>query len=529
VVHFPELAEHGDVSDYFEAGNTPDDLKARADSVVLWSPAARRAEAPAATIAHDDPIPLIPELAPATEYPVGALGAVLGEAAVSIARKVQCPTEIAAQSVLAVAALAAQAHADVMLPFGQTRPLSLFCFTVAQSSDRKSSADLEALAPIREYEQELGAQYAYELEHARTVQAAWQAERKKIEGNRKLEYAARIEALKQLGREPDMPLHPLLTVPEPTIEGLTRMWALAPASLGVFSAEGGQLVGGHSMSEDNRLKSAAFYSELWDGKPVRRVRAGDGVTLLNGRRLALHVMIQPEAAQAFLSDSLLRSQGLLSRILVAAPATLAGQRLYREADARNDIAIAAYGRKITQLLSRTWPLAEGRRNELAPRVLRMSAGAQEVWRALHDDIERRSGPAGELAPVREFAGKTAEHSARIAGVLSIAADCDAPEISGVTMDDAAALARWYLGEAQRLAAASMTDPKVARAQRLLEWMQARSVPEDGVSVRWITQFAPADLRTKAAAEGAVAVLVAHGWLRPRPGGKRWELVGGVRP
>jgi hypothetical protein len=97
------------------------------------------------------------------------------------------------------------------------------------------------------------------------------------------------------------------------------------------------------------------------------------------------------------------------------------------------------------------------------------------------------------------------------------------------MDDAAALARWYLGEAQRLAAASMTDPKVARAQRLLEWMQARSVPEDGVSVRWITQFAPADLRTKAAAEGAVAVLVAHGWLRPRPGGKRWELVGGVRP
>src|SRR5215211_588334 len=48
----------------------------------------------------------------------------------AISRKVQVPEAIAAQSVLAVAALASQAHADVMLPYGQTRPLSLFLVTV---------------------------------------------------------------------------------------------------------------------------------------------------------------------------------------------------------------------------------------------------------------------------------------------------------------------------------------------------------------------------------------------------------------
>jgi hypothetical protein len=114
----------------------------------------------ASTASDESPIPLIPELAPAAPYPVGALGPALGEAAVSIARKVQCPIEIAAQSVLAVASLAAQAHADVLMPFGQTRPLSLFLFSIALSSDRKTSADYEALTPIREREKELVARFS---------------------------------------------------------------------------------------------------------------------------------------------------------------------------------------------------------------------------------------------------------------------------------------------------------------------------------------------------------------------------------
>jgi hypothetical protein len=531
VVHFPELQLGGDVSDFLAAGGTEAELMQRVEAALPWTPTVEPARAQSNPIASadDGPIPLIPELAPAAPYPVGALGTVLGEAAVSIARKVQCPIEIAAQSVLAVASLAAQAHADVLMPFGQTRPLSLFLFSIALSSDRKTSADYEALTPIRERERELGDQYGYDLEQARMCQAAWQGERKKIEADKKLGYEERIERLKRLGREPDLPLHPILTAPEPTVEGLMKMWPNAPAALGLFSAEGGQLIGGHSMSDDNRLKTAAAYSDLWDGRPVRRVRAGDGVTLLNGRRFALHIMVQPEAAQAFLSDSLLRSQGLLSRILIAAPQTMAGQRFYKSADDNDSNSIRAYSRIIRRLLEMPLPLADGRRNELLPRVLRCSSDAVEVWREFHDHIEGRSGPSSELAAVREFAGKAAEHTARIAGVLAIVADAGAQEISADTMRDATALVEWYVGESQRLAAAAMTDPRIARAQRLLEWTRARTdAPSDGISIRWITRHAPTDLRTKDAAESAVAVLVNHGWFRDAGKPKRWSLVEGAR-
>lgn len=94
---------------------------------------------------------------------------------------------------------------------------------------------------------------------------------------------------------------------------MTKNWPYANAALGVFTAEGGMFTAGHGMNDDNRLKTAAMLSELWDGKPIKRVRALDGVTILPGRRLALHVMIQPDAAAGFLCNETLRDQGLLSR------------------------------------------------------------------------------------------------------------------------------------------------------------------------------------------------------------------------
>ena len=365
---------------------------------------------------------------------------------------------MAAQSVLAVAALAAQAHADVQLPFGQTRPLSLALITVASSGDRKTSTDREAAWPVRTYEEELGADYADKQEATQDCTGAWDAEKKRIEGDKKQNRDGRKLLLEQLGPVPLAPLHPFITAPEPTIEGLIKAMPRAVASLGLFSAEGGQFVGGHGMSTDQRLKTAAGLSSLWDGDTIKRIRAGDGVTILKGRRLSLHMMVQPDVAAVFLNDPLLRDQGLLSRILVAAPCSMAGTRTYQETAAGDEVAIREYGKHILHLLRAPAVMAHGTDNELVARALPMSTEAQACWRAFHDETERQIGIGGRLAPVRDFAGKAAEHAARVAGVLTIVSDLNATEISSGEMADAVALVRWHLGEALRLCAASMTDP-----------------------------------------------------------------------
>lgn len=474
--------------------------------------------ADAGPASNDGPIPLFPPMPAAERFPIEALGPVLSRAAAAISRKVQVPEAIAAQSVLAAAALAAQAHADVVLPYGQTRPLSLFFVTVAASGDRKSTADNEALWPIRKREKTLKEEHEEAHREWSIAIAAYNAEKKKVESDRKMDFDARKAALTALGPEPEKPLHPFLTAPEPTIEGLVKAWTTAPAALGIFTAEGGQFIGGHGMSQDNRLKTAAAYSEIWDGHPIKRIRSLDGVSILYGRRLSMHLMVQHEAAAQFLSDGLLRDQGLLSRVLVAAPESIAGTRFYRDTAPEDDAAIRAYGARVLSILEARWPLAEGRRNELEPRALPITEEAAAAWRAFYDHIEGQCGPGSELRPIQDFAAKSAEHAARIAGVLTIVDNIHATEIGIEAMHSALTLTDWYVNEAVRLQRAARTDAKLMVAQQLLDWMRERG--EEVFSFREIVQFGPSATRTKSAAEDALTTLTAHGWVvevsaRPR--------------
>jgi hypothetical protein len=72
----------------------------------------------------EPPRPLQRSLEPADPFPMEALGSILGDAALAIVDKVQCPEAIAGQSILAAATLAVQAHADIELPQGSAAPLS---------------------------------------------------------------------------------------------------------------------------------------------------------------------------------------------------------------------------------------------------------------------------------------------------------------------------------------------------------------------------------------------------------------------
>ncbi len=457
-----------------------------------------------------EPLPLFPKAAPAKPYPLEALGEGLGAAARAIASKVQCPESMAAQSVLAVAALASQAHADVMLPYGQTRPLSLFCLTIAGSGDRKTSADREALWPIRKHEKQLRTRYDEAMPQFKIDSAAWQAQKRKIEIDNCLGLEGRKAKLVELGPEPRRPLYPFLTAPDPTLEGLNKTMVDAPASMGIFSAEGGQFIGGSGMSDDNRLRTAAGFSRFWDGEQERRVRAGDGVTILEGRRLAMHLMAQPEAAGGLLRDKTLRDQGMLSRLLVAAPDSIAGTRLYRSTSASDEEQIRAYGALILYVLETPWPMAEGKRNELLPRALEMEPEASLIWQNYFNHVERQNSKVGDLEGVGDIASKSAEQAARIAGVLTIIDDPYAVTIATDTMERACALADWYLQEALRLHGAS-ASPALISADNLLRWLAERGAGTL-IAFRDVMQFGPGSLRTKAALDAAIQTLISHGWV-----------------
>lgn len=134
----------------------------------------------APVIRSEPPQALRKEAGPPTEFPVEALGEILGNAAKAIHDKIQAPLAICGQSVLATATLAVQGHADVFLPFGQTRPISNYWLSIAGSGERKTAVDHEANAPLIEYEAELSAQYDIDYEQWKNKRDAWEKQRNAI-------------------------------------------------------------------------------------------------------------------------------------------------------------------------------------------------------------------------------------------------------------------------------------------------------------------------------------------------------------
>ncbi len=478
----------------------------------------RPVHAPPAFFDDEPPRPLSRPVTEPQPFPVEALGSVLSAAAAAIEAKVRAHPAICAVSVLAAANLAVQGHADVALPSGQSRPISLYFISIAESGDRKSSVDHEALRPIYAREAVLRDQYEASLPSYQNDKAAHDRAKDTIlKANAKADRAVIRQALDRLGPPPSPPLKPSLLCSEPTFEGLYKLFLLGQPSLGLFSTEGGGFIGGHGMNEEARLRTATGLSRLWDGVAIDRIRAGDGDQILVGRRLSCHLMLQPAVANLLLADEAMADQGLLSRMLTVAPPSLAGTRLWEEVPASAAPALKAYHNRLEAILEHPLPLVPGRRNELSPPLLPMSDAARLLWIGLANDIEYHLGSGGQYAGIRSRANKGAEMAARVAATLALFDDIRTGHIDEACMSRAVMIMRHFLSEARRMSEQAVADQPLRMAALVLDWLKT-DWKHEAVSLVDIYQRGPNPIRDLASAKAAVTILEAHGWLRRMPEG-----------
>lgn len=433
----------------------------------------------------DDALPLMAELEPPQSFPMDALPAVLGDYGRVVHRCTQAPDAIVGNSLLAAASLAVQPYANVVLPYGASVPASLYFVSVAESGERKSAVDRLALHA-----------------HAVFEKGKSDEQREAIEQHNRLEKKAKETAT--------MPRESVFLASDPTVEGLCKLLHAGLPSIGVFSAEGGRFLGGHGMSDETALRTAAGLSLFWDGAPVDRVRSGDGASKLFGRRVALHLMAQPRATFAWLSNPVLRDQGLFSRCLVAYPASTAGTRMFRSEKAEDTTAAAAYVSRMSELLGGNWPINEF--HELQPQHMGIGGPARALWIDVHNQFER--GIAGALKPIKGLASKAAEHMGRIAGVLTLIEDPTGTSVSEEAMQRAALLMEFYLGEALRLSGVQPQHEKADQASVLWAWLALRG--KKHITLPELTQHGPNKLRKADTMRGLMAVLANHYMVRPMP-------------
>jgi hypothetical protein len=461
----------------------------------------------------EGPQPLVRAVAAGAPYPAHALGPLRG-AVDAVQGMTQAPVAIPAQSALSIASLAVQGFADVET-LGGPRALSLYALTIAQSGERKSACDVPLIAALRDHEREQAKAQRDAMQSWTNAHALWRGERdrilleaKKGKGEKRTAAQADLEAL---GREPEAPASADRTVSEPTFEGLTKLFAHGQPSLGLFSDEGGQFLGGHAMNSENRQKTLAALNDLWQGNPIRRTRAGDGHATLYGRRLAVHLMVQPTVARSFMADPLAADTGFLPRFLMCEPPSAIGTRM--QANARQDEgALSAFATRLRDILETPLPMDPETR-ELQPRVLRLAADARTLLAGFADASEAAQAPGGDLAHITGTASKAAEQAARIAGVLTLWRDLHAQEVQPRDMADAITLAQFYLAEASRLASAATISTEIDKAETLRKWL-LESWGGPDVLVRDVLRRGPNVLRESPKARAALGILERHGWLVP---------------
>ena len=481
------------------------------------------------------PQPLMRPLPPSEPFPLKALGLELAGAAQAICDVVQSPIEMCAGAVLASTSFAVSAHVNIKLPTGQTKPVSCWFWCIAESGERKTATDDQAFAPQKQREQHLHARHEVELKDYEVRHKMWEAQSKAIEKDFKKSGAAGSEAhqiaLEKLGLAPDKPLLPLLMASDFTFEGLVQCLNFGQPLYGIIGSEGGQFIGGHGMTDESKLRTITGLSAAWDGEPIKRVRATE-TAILRGRRVGMHLMIQPEVAATALGDELLTKQGFMSRILACAPESLIGTRMHKDFPPEAAQVLQQYKERMLNIMGAQYPLVPGKRNELEPRTVSFSAEAEKLFWEFADEVEKAMAPGGEYESIRPFAAKLPEHAARLAAAIAGYRDL---LIASLDRDDLACgmhIAAFYATEAKRISGSSWADPRLLLAKKLLDWLLT-DWDKPSVTARDIYRYGPNAIRDRETALNLARILVEHGWLIPietrRADMHEWRIVRGSEP
>jgi hypothetical protein len=484
-----------------------DASSARPAAVAAREPARPARREPAQARPRPVPELLRRPVSRAQPYPLEALGGVLGGAATRIREVVQSPAGLCGQSVLSAASLAVQALADVSID-GRRIPLSLWHLSIGESGERKSATDALALRAHRERERALADDFVQELAAYEGDASAHKAALRRMEA--KGEPDEIRAARKALGPAPQRPLEPRMLLNEPTLEGVQRLCQRGRPSMGLFNDDAGDCIHGHAMSSDNRVRTAAVFSRMWDAGEMSRTRGGDGTSKWYGRRLAMHLMIQPVIAEQLLSDRALLEQGFLARYLVCWPESTIGTREYVAEDLMVDPVMQSYWERIHGLLAMPAAMKPGTRNELDPRTLTLAPNAKALWIEVINHIERDLRDV--FQSVRGTAGKADAQILRIAGVLTLVEDAYAGTIPLDMLERAAHLMQYHLDEAVRIIGTSSPGQPIEHAESLLQW--CRRTKREWLYSTDVLRNGPSAIRTRDAFLVAMKQLQDAGWVEP---------------
>lgn len=477
------------------------------------------------------PLPLVAKLTP-EPYPLDALPGTIRAAVEEVQGFTKAPMALIAASALGALSLAIQAHADVQRADKLAGPVALFLLTIADSGERKSTADGFFTTALRDYEAQQAEAAKPALNDYKADLDAWSVKREGIKA--KLRDLAKAEKpsdrhealLRQLEREKPLPPRvPKLLRGDETPENLAWVLCREWPSGGVVSSEAGIVFGAHGMGKDSIMRNLALLNILWDGGTLSVGRRTSESFTVKGARLTVALQVQEATLRSFFdrSGGLARGTGFLARFLVAWPESTQGYRPFTDPPPHWP-ALAAFNRRLAAILDQPVPIDE--EGALSPLLLPLTPDTKAAWVAFHDAIEGELRNGGELYDVRDVASKSADNAARVAALFQVFEHGMGGAVGLEAFEGASRIAAWHLNESRRFFGELALPVELADAVRLDGWLIAYCRRERTLIVprREVQRCGPNGLRDKAALEGALRELAEAGRVRVVHEGRRKEIL-----
>lgn len=464
----------------------------------------------------------------AGKYPLDALPGTIGAAVHEVVDFVQCPVALCACSALAVVSTVGQGLVDVRRAGRLEGPTSLFLLAMADSGERKTTADDFFSKPVAQWEAEQAEAAKPDLKRYDAEQTTWEAKKSGLlaavkeatkGGKSTIELEKKVVGLEV--EKPYPPKVPRLLFGDSTPEALAQRLAHGWPVGGVLSSEAGIVFGGHAMGKDSAMRNMAMLNSLWEAQPLTIDRKTSPSYTVRGARLTMGLAVQPTTVRAFLDSSkgLARGIGWLARFLIAWPESTQGGRMFKNPP-ETWPNLAKFHRRLGALLDHPLPFND--RGELEPEILELSPEAKTEWVAFHDEVEAELRPGRDMAEAKDVASKAADNAARLAALFHLFENGPGGIIGLDHMKAAASLASWHLYEARRFMGEIALPVALNNAAKLDAWLlgycQQNQVAE--VPTRDIQRLGPNCTRDKRTLDPALEELADAGRVRVAGDGRR---------
>lgn len=524
---WPEMPEHGDISDLFQAFGEEKGWEMLAELVAktpLFIPTQTPKPEPEASAGWEEPLYF--ETIAVPDFPVDILPGPLSAFVLELARSTQTPEEMAGVLSLGVLATLFQRYYKVEVTPDWQEPLCLWPVAIADPAERKSAVINALLKPIYAYEADRQAAEAVEIAQNRAertrlenlLKEAQKPPKKSKSGVIDFEgQKANIMNLsRQLAEFKDRNVFRLL-IDDTTTEKLADILEEQDESITVASSEGGVFDNMGARYEKSGGYDIYLKAHAGDRYVVDRITRKQNV--LNYPRLSMILTVQPVVLSGLINNNTMRKKGMCGRFLYAFCRSSLGKRDV------NPPPISQRAKENYDYFIRS--------NLMKPYkgVIRLSREADLERQRWQTEIEKQLN--SEWAHMKDWGGKLTGATVRIAALLHCAmvnGDPTQTEVPSFVMTAAQKIA-WVLSRHAEVAYQMMGATEADEDAKYL-WERIQASGKTELTRKNIHDFVQGrNMRNSEKLEAALNVLTERGYIREetRQTGGRPSMVTLVNP